>query len=168
MNPLNAPERRKAFINFLLFFAITLSVILITVFFSIQVPFKENNKLRKEMDIADNERAFLQSFEVKMQETTNLVDSIIRAQNVFIVQKDIDNNIKTMTNMISDSTSVKGICTKIISNLATLRAANEQLRSSSNSNDDLEKKDKRIQQLESEAKAYADRINELYLRLGAK
>jgi len=156
MQPLNAPERKKAFFNFLLFFVITVAVILVTVYFSMQVPLKDNDKLIKETALANNEKLFMQEFEGKMQETTNLVESITKVENVFKIGKDLDNHFKDMNNMISETVWSKDICNKIIDNLISLRSAKDQLRNVNNSVIELEKKDNKIKELDAESTKWRD------------
>src|SRR5438067_10648036 len=109
MKPINRAERKKAFWNFLLFFLITVAVIVAAVLFSVQVPFKENDRLRKEADVAYNEKVFLQGFEIRMQETMNLLDSVNLSDRAFWFNNRIDHNIKEMTGLLNDSLSVKGL-----------------------------------------------------------
>lgn len=46
MEPINKPERRKAFFNFMLLFLLCSAIIVVTVFAGASVPLKENNQLR--------------------------------------------------------------------------------------------------------------------------
>ncbi|WP_153796705.1 type VI secretion system TssO [Foetidibacter luteolus] len=128
MTPLNSQERNRAFANFLLFFIITVAVIITVVFFSIQVPFKQNEQLRKEMASVENERLQLGVFRIKMEETMHLLDSVGRVENPILVDDKIDKQIREMAAMINDSMSVKNIYTGIITTLASLQSAKQQLR----------------------------------------
>ncbi len=141
---------------FLLFFVITIGVITTTILFSFQVPFKENQKLRKEMDRAENEKAFLQSFEIKLEETMNLLDSVnLSAENAYLMDSKISRNIDQMLTMSSsDSLSIKGMINVIIDNLKNLQLAKKQLRDVNNGALELEKKDRRIETLEGEVRNY--------------
>src|SRR5687767_11688280 len=100
MPPTNQDARRRSFLYFLLFFVITIGVITTTILFSFQVPFKENQKLRKEMDIAENEKAFMQSFGIKLEETMNMLDSVnLSADNAYLLDNKISRNIDAMLTM---------------------------------------------------------------------
>ncbi|WP_276483634.1 type VI secretion system TssO [Paraflavitalea pollutisoli] len=156
MPPINQDARRKSFMYFLLFFVITIGVITTTILFSFQVPFKENQKLRKEMDRAENEKAFLQSFEIKLEETMNLLDSVnLSAENAYLMDSKISRNIDQMLTMSSsDSLSIKGMINVIIDNLKNLQLAKKQLRDVNNGALELEKKDRRIETLEGEVRNY--------------
>jgi len=161
MQPLNAPERKKAFLNFLLFFVITVAVILVTLYFSMQVPLKDNDKLIKQTAIDNNEKLFMQEFEGKMQETTNLVESITKVENVFKIGKALDDHFKEMNDMAAGTVWFKVVCDKIIDNLTSLRLAKEQLRKSDNSIIELEKKDALIKEWEARSQKWEDRYYEV-------
>jgi len=156
MPPTNQDARRRSFFYFLLFFVITIGVITTTILFSFQVPFKENQKLRKEMDRAENEKAFMQSFEIKLEETMNLLDSVnLSADNAYLMDSKISRNIDAMLTMsANDSLSFKGMVNIIIDNLKNLQVAKKQLRDVNNSAVELEKKDRKIEQLENEVRDY--------------
>lgn len=156
MSPINQDARRKSFLYFLLFFAITVGVITTTILFSFQVPFKENQKLRREMDRAENEKAFMQSFEIKLEETMNLLDSVnLSADNAYLMDSKISRNIDAMLTMsANDSISFKGMVNIIIDNLKNLQVAKKQLRDVNNSAVELEKKDRQIERLENEVRDY--------------
>jgi hypothetical protein len=74
MKPLNQTERNKAFYRFLFFFLVTIGLIVAVVFFSIEVPFREGDKIRKEMLALQNERAVNDSFSVTMKEAIAEMD----------------------------------------------------------------------------------------------
>jgi uncharacterized membrane protein len=71
MPPLNRAERNNAFWGFLLLFLITIGIIITVVFFSIKVPFKENELLRSQVLIMQREEDLSDSFRVAMNETMN-------------------------------------------------------------------------------------------------
>jgi hypothetical protein len=150
MKPYNQAERRKAFLNFLLFFAITVAVIVIAVLSSVQVPLKENEMLRKQRQISTNEKSYLKIFEDKMAETTMLLDSYTVSKNRYPIDNKINNNITTMTSMLSDSTDVKSICSKIVDNLTSLYYAKKQLSDAGNSREELDAKDREIEKLSAQ------------------
>lgn len=164
MMPINHSERRKAFLNFLLFFAITIAIILTTVFFSFRVPLEDNEKLRKQMDIVENEKVFLRSFGTKMQQTVNLIDSTTRQVDDIRINQEIKNNLASMTAMINDSISVKSICNEIINNLSSLHEAKVQLRSVNNNTLEIEKKDRTIDDLRVKLNEKENQITVLLAR----
>lgn len=128
MKPANKEERSKAFLNFMLFFIITIAIIITTVFFSVQVPFKQNDQLLKQMNAFENERMILDSFSSKMQETMSLLNNANSAsENDFITESAIKNNLTEMLKMISDSISEKSLYTNVITNLSELLTSRKQL-----------------------------------------
>lgn len=71
MKPLNQVERNNAFLGFLLFFFVTIGVIITVIFFSIEVPIRENEQLRSRMLTLQSEKAFADSFAVAMKDAVN-------------------------------------------------------------------------------------------------
>jgi len=149
MIPVNRRQRTKAFFNFLMFFVITIGIVITSVFFSFQVPLKENDKLRQQLDTVEAEKVSLQAFQMIMQETTNLLDSVNQAANPFRIENRIQNNIKLMTAKVDDApTSLKGIFNQIIDNMTNLETAKQQVRSANTNTVDLEKKDQQIRDIQ--------------------
>jgi Tfp pilus assembly protein PilN len=68
MKPLNNAERDRAFFWFLLLFLVTVTMIMVVVFFSIQVPMKDNEQLRRSLLTLKVERERVDSFTVVMQD----------------------------------------------------------------------------------------------------
>ncbi|HEX5150739.1 MAG TPA: type VI secretion system TssO [Parafilimonas sp.] len=76
MKPLNQAARKNAFFRFLLFFIITVGVIVATVFFSIQVPFEENKKMKKDIADYQNQQKFMMQFSGKLTDLQTLIDTL--------------------------------------------------------------------------------------------
>jgi len=151
MKHVNQAERRKAFLNFLAFFIITVTVILTSVFFSFRVPLKENEQLRADANRMENERLILAAFEAKMQETVNMIDTINESGNdVPIIDNRISRNINDMAAMLSDSISVKKFYESIIANLTNQQMTKKQLRDAYAKDDDSGKLKEKINDLENE------------------
>lgn len=134
MRPLNAAERNQAFRNFLLFFIITIAVIIAAVFFSIQVPFKENDQLKDKIAVTEKQRDFSEQFADKMETTIKLLDSVnlanVRAE---LIDGAIDDNLRNMQAMIKSDTlvPVKNLYTNVVENFYDLKNAKKQLRDAS-------------------------------------
>lgn len=62
MQPLNRAERSNAFFRFLLLFLITVAMVVAVVFFSTQVPWKENDKLRQTISRLKDEKTGSETF----------------------------------------------------------------------------------------------------------
>ena len=92
MQPLNKNERRRAFLNFLLLFIISIILILTTIFVSIQVPFKENQQLQKDMRVVTNEHEFSTNYRNQMSVIQFDLDSITRTTGE---TTQLEANIKT-------------------------------------------------------------------------
>lgn len=165
MTPINQTERRKAFWNFLLFFVITVGIVITALAFSFQVPLKENKKLRREAHIAMNEKLFLQEFEGKIQETMNYLDSVNLNKNPFKYDNLINNNIAVMTSMTNNDAivSVKKMAEMIIDNLRNLQDAKAKIRVYNNNDAELEKKDREIEQLNAQIEKCKDRLYQVQL-----
>lgn len=130
MQPTNTTERRKAFINFLLLFLVCILIIVTTVFFSIQVPFKQNEQLRTDMSMVVKEREFSNHF---MNETSNIsamLDTInTKAQKPELLDGIISESIRKLNIMVDgDSVYNKPLYKNIVLTLADLSAAKKQLR----------------------------------------
>ena len=88
MEVLNKPQRRSAYWFFVLFFLITVAVLITAVFFNAYFPFKENSlfkaenlKMKKEMETQDK-------FSFQLEKVKTTVDSIgVKGQNDFFNEK---------------------------------------------------------------------------------
>jgi hypothetical protein len=129
MKPFNQAERKKAFLNFLLFFIITIAVIIVTVFFSMQVPFAENKKMKKDIADYQNEQKFMVQFSGKLTDLQTLIDTL-QTPNI---QTDLIESKITLA--IGDLQAFKeksmpgsdNIYAKIIDALSKLKSANISL-----------------------------------------
>jgi hypothetical protein len=129
MKPVNQPERRKAFLNFLIFFIITIAVIVVTVFFSTQVPFEENRKMKEEITAYQTEQKFMAQFSGKLTDLQTLIDTLQAPS----VQTDLIDNRITLA--MSDLQAFKekampgndNIYAKMIDALYKLKSANSSL-----------------------------------------
>ena len=134
MEPLNIAERRTAFVNFLIFFLLTVALIITAVFFSVQVPLKENEQFRKEIDKVERERELNDAFASKMVETLNKLDSVnLTQQKTVSLDVSITNNLNKMLSMItSDSISSKILYQSVVEGFSKLQEAKQLLRNCSN------------------------------------
>jgi hypothetical protein len=129
MKPLNQAERRSAFLKFLLFFIITIAVIVTTVFFSIQVPFAENKKMKNDIADYQNQQKFMMQFSGKLTDLQTLIDTL-QTPNL---QTDLIENKITLA--IGDLQAFKektmpgndNIYAKMIDALSKLKSANISL-----------------------------------------
>ncbi|MEX6688144.1 type VI secretion system TssO [Danxiaibacter flavus] len=165
MKPGNHEERKRAFINFLLFFIITVGIILATVFFSFKVPLRENAQLRAEAIRMNNERMILSRFEKKMQETVMMLDSINESGNqVPIIDNQISRNISELTNLISDSLTAKSFYESLVANLDNVQKLKRQLRDANAKEDERAQLKEQIAALKADIDRYRNQaqLNALY------
>jgi uncharacterized protein YjbI with pentapeptide repeats len=164
MEPLNQVERRKSLTNFLLFFCLTVAIIVATVFFSMEVPFKHNQQMREQMTIVEKERDFAERFSAKMGETMNLLDSVNKneVQSPEIIDNKIKTNVGVMSEMIeNDSISQKSLYKFIVNTFAELRLAKKDLRDVSGKDANLTDLQKENAQLRNSYQQALDRYAQL-------
>ncbi len=164
MEALNQPERRKALTSFLIFFIITVALIVAAVLFSVDVPFKQNVQLREQMSIVEKERDFAEKFVVKMGETINLLDSINKneIQSPEILDNRIKGNVGVMSEMIeNDSISQKTLYKFIVNTFAELRLAKKDLRDVSGKDANLTDLQKENAELRNSYQQALDRYAQL-------
>jgi hypothetical protein len=123
MEPKNKAERRKAFLNFLLLFIICTGIIITTVFFSLQVPFKQNDQLRKQMDEVERERDFSKRFTTQMVNVSRMLDSInaTKPPESDRIDGKIKDEISKLDAMINDSLYNKEMYLNVTHNLGDMQ-----------------------------------------------
>ena len=152
MQPINKNERRKAFWKFLLLFVVSIILITTTIFFSINVPFKQNEQLRMNMNKVEKEQLFSEKFTNEMLGIIAMLDSInTKAQTPELLESVITERINKLNVMVAmDSISNKILYSQIVVTLSDLKVAKNQLRQNTGSaentsdlqkqKDDLERK----------------------------
>lgn len=130
MQPLNKNERRKAFWNFLLLFLVSITLITTTIFFSINVPFKQNDRLLKEMRSYVKEREFSTEFMTQMSEVAGMLDTInTKATKPDLLDGRITESIKKLNFKIDiDSATDKTLYRSVVFVLSDIQTAKKQLR----------------------------------------
>ncbi|MEO6963634.1 MAG: type VI secretion system TssO, partial [Puia sp.] len=73
---LNSQERNQAFVKFLVFFLLTVILVVTAVFFNYRLPVRENKMLQDEVDVQRQQEANQQKFVNRMQEAIVLLDSL--------------------------------------------------------------------------------------------
>ncbi|MDR3025132.1 type VI secretion system TssO [Chryseobacterium sp.] len=88
MEVLNKKQRRSAYWFFVLFFLLTVSVLITAVFFNAYFPFKENSLLKAENTRMKKEMETQNKFSFQLEKVKHAVDSIgVRGQNDFFNEK---------------------------------------------------------------------------------
>lgn len=75
---LNSQERTQAFLKFLLFFFITITLVVIAVFFNFRLPLKDNKSLRDRIAIQRQEEMSQEKFAENMDKALLYLDSLDR------------------------------------------------------------------------------------------
>ena len=77
MEALNKKERSDTFASFLVFYLISVALLLLAVFFAYQVPEKENELLRNKLKKYDRDFTFMNYFSQELDQSKILLDSMI-------------------------------------------------------------------------------------------
>ncbi|MBS1755215.1 MAG: hypothetical protein KF825_08135 [Ferruginibacter sp.] len=130
MDPINKTDRRKAFTNFFFLFIVCILIITTTIFFSLQVPFKQNDRLLKEMRSYVKEREFSNDFMTQMSEIAGMLDTInTKATKPDLLDGRITESIKKLNLKIdADSANDKTLYRSIVFVLSDIQTAKKQLR----------------------------------------
>ncbi|MGB1309418.1 MAG: type VI secretion system transmembrane protein TssO [Oceanihabitans sp.] len=76
MKPQNSKERRSSFIKFLLLFLVTMFAVIFAIYFNYKVPNKENDLLRGQAKVIQEDLKFQNNFYSEMEQVKNLIDSL--------------------------------------------------------------------------------------------
>lgn len=155
MKPLNSEERKKSFGVFLLFFIITTALVIGAVYFGMQVPFAQNERLKEQVSKFQRENTFAETFSQKMNETKGLLDSVNKSGvQATIVDGQITENIKRLNAMAdSDSSARKQLYHDMVQSFVDLQIAKQGLRDASGKETNLANSTQEIAQLKSELSA---------------
>jgi DNA repair ATPase RecN len=73
---LNSKERNEAFLKFLVFFLVTLILVVVAVYFNFRLPVRENKMLQDEIETQRQQDMNQTKFVARMQEAIVLLDSL--------------------------------------------------------------------------------------------
>ena len=94
MKPKNSKERSASFIKFLVLFLVTVSMILVAVYFNFEIPEKENKLLREQAKVIDEEMEYQSNFFAEMQILKEMIDSLdVPGQNMSYQNSMISNQL---------------------------------------------------------------------------
>lgn len=133
MKPLNRAERNSAFLSFLLLFFVTIGLIVTIIFFSIEVPLRDNEKLRKAVSELEREKQLSDSFAVAMKAAMYELDKFDLKNedaSAYSVKAKINNMRKFISENIPNSDS--SLYTLVIKNLDSLNEAKTRIGSMGN------------------------------------
>ena len=78
---MNSKERTRAYLKFLLFFVITMLVVVLAIYIDFCTPSRENKLLKEEVDLQRRQEANQQKFVDKMTRAITLLDSLNNSKN---------------------------------------------------------------------------------------
>lgn len=135
MGPLNRNERRKAFLNFLLIFTLTIAAIVTVVFISIEVPFKQTEVLQKKVMASEMEKQFSDSFNAVMREALVELKGFEQPNvSAFATKEKVKFKIDKLRKLIKDKSDAEKtdidntIYGSVVQNLAELNDAKSRIR----------------------------------------
>ena len=140
MQPKNKSQRTKAFINFIVLFVVCITIILTTVFFSIQVPVRQANDLSSKMYQVDKERASSNNFFFKLSEIIEMLDSVNNANNPELLDVQITQKINDLLTKVNSDSSLlnnKLIYTKIAVSMINLQNTKASVRKATKKETDV-------------------------------
>ena len=76
MKPKNSKERRNSFLKFLLLFLVTMFSVIFAIYFNYKVPSKENELLREQAKVIEEDLEFQNTFYNEMEHVKGLIDSL--------------------------------------------------------------------------------------------
>jgi hypothetical protein len=139
---LNSKERNEAFLKFLVFFLVTVALVVLAVFFDYRLPISENKALQEEVSIHHQQEVSEAKFVAKMNEALQLQDSIEKG-GVNVDQIDISLGAKLQEMEIlrqkDDPSSYGRMNNIIMDKLFQLQQARQSVRNLKKSSDQVEK-----------------------------
>lgn len=166
MKPINAQERSRAFSRFLLFFILTIAVIITAVFFGVKIPYAENEKLQEQLAIVDKEKRFQEDFTIAMSEAQSLLDSVnIDAQKSGLLDGRITQKIQELDAMLAkNETTSKLLYNQVIKSLNNTQSDKRGLRAASNKDSVVAMYNLQIQELKNSLAKWQESYNQLQMQ----
>lgn len=163
MNPDNKSERNSAFARFLLFFFLTIAIVIVTIFFGIRIPYSENEKLHEQLAIVEKENQFKDNFATNMLQTQGLLDSInIDPARAGLVDGRVTQKIQEMDAALNkNETGAKEIYSQIIKALNNTQTDKKGLRAASNKDSVVAMYNAQIQELKNTVSQWQESYRQL-------
>ncbi len=163
MQSQNKSERKSAFLRFLLFFIITVSLIVLAVYFGTRVPVKENNKLREKLEAYEMQDKTRDEIMAKIKIAYSLLDTVnIAGLHTDIIDGRISQTIKEIDAAVSKvETGNKSMYEKIIKALNDRQYDKKMLRSTADFDERLVEKDRLIEQITKNRDSWKERSEQL-------
>ncbi|MGI9544837.1 MAG: type VI secretion system TssO [Cyclobacteriaceae bacterium] len=134
MRPLNTKDRRLAFLKFLLLFVSCLALIMLSVFWTFQVPVKENKLFRESNEQIVESLEFQQKFAEEMENILGLLDSLnLPETNAYYMDQLIGAKLVDLQDLRqsldpSDRHHVHTMYSNVVQTFLDLQEARKQLR----------------------------------------
>jgi hypothetical protein len=160
---LNSQERNQAFLKFLLFFLITVVLVIAAIFFNFRLPVRENKMLQSEVDVQRTQDVNQQKFVGSMQDAVLLLDSLDKkGVNFEQINLQLNSKMQELAVLQQKDNTIYGKMDKMIIDKLTelqqakrsLQDANANLNKMSSAQTDLEKCQQDNLQLHSQLDAF--------------
>jgi len=167
MKAVNSKERSRAFQRFLLFFLLTLGVIVATIFVGIKIPYAENKKLREQIITADSEQVFRNDFLARLHEAQSLLDTVNQATATSgLIDGRITQKIQEMDAMVAKSPGMrdKDLYAQVIKGLNNAKSDKAALRAAGNKDSVVAMYNKQIQDLNNSLTKWQESYKQLEMQ----
>lgn len=115
---INAKLRSEAYLKFLLFFVITVFIIVSAVYFDVRIPSKDNDMLREKIKTYENQVYNQQQFIAAAQTAKNLIDSMNRlGQYNALLEREIARQLEIIRNPGNQDNSIYSTMNKDVFNV---------------------------------------------------
>ena len=138
---LNSEERNQAFLKFLLFFLITVALIVSAVYFNFHVPSKENEWLQGQLEIQRVQEANQEKFVTRMEEALAMFAEMDKKDaNVDLLSSRINKTIAEMQELEGNEKTLYGKMNKaIVGKFAELNRTKKEFAQSKGAADQIAK-----------------------------
>ena len=126
MKPINQAERRNAFLGFLILLLVTIGLIITVIFFSIEVPIMDNEKLHEKVSMMQQEKQQSDSFAVAMQAAMYELENF-DLNKVGASWYKVDIKIDKMRKLLKDLPDSNSIYSSAVKNLEQLNEAKKRI-----------------------------------------
>jgi len=126
---LNNEERNQAFLKFLLFFLITIVLVVSAIFFNYRLPSKENKLLSDEVDIQRQQETNQIKFVGRLDDVNQLLDSLRKyPANFDVLSAQIAGHLAELTDLqLKDNTPYGKLDKAIVGNVSELLDVRKEL-----------------------------------------
>jgi len=112
---LNSKERNEAFLKFLLFFCITVALVIVAVYFNFRLPLKENSRLRERITLQTQEEMKQGKFVENMDKAMVYLDSLDKdKKNIESIDLMLNGKINDLAKLQEDGYSPYARMNKVI------------------------------------------------------